>query len=89
MFVFWFLLLAMVACRGLVAMYGMRFYPQDGFLVLDGAWRMLNGQRPHVDFNSIIGPAAYLPTLVGFRLASNTAAGFGYGQALVALVLGV
>jgi hypothetical protein len=89
MFVFWFLLLAMVACRGLVAMYGMRCYSQDGFLVLDGAWRMLNGQRPHVDFNSIIGPAAYLPTLVGFRLASNTAAGFGYGQALVALVLGV
>jgi len=70
-------------------MYGMRYFSHDGFLVLDGAWRMLNGQRPHVDFNSIIGPAAYLPTLVGFKLASNTAAGFGYGQALVALVLGI
>jgi hypothetical protein len=58
-------------------------------MVLDGAWRMLNGQRPHVDFNSMIGPAAYLPTVVGFLLASNTAAGFGYGQALVALVLGI
>ena len=60
-------------------MYGVRYYTWDGFLVLDGAWRMLNGQRPHVDFNSIIGPAAYLPTVVGLVLASNTAAGFGYG----------
>jgi hypothetical protein len=42
-----------------------------------------------VDFNSMIGPAAYLPTVIGFKLASNTAAGFGYGQALVGLVLGV
>jgi hypothetical protein len=58
-------------------------------MVLDGAWRMLNGQRPHVDFNSMIGPAAYLPTVVGLLLASNTAAGFGYGQALVAVVLGI
>lgn len=83
------LLLAMVASRCWVAMYGVRYYTWDGFLVLDGAWRMLNGQRPHVDFNSIIGPAAYLPTVVGLFLASNTAAGFGCGQALVALVLGL
>ena len=61
----------------------MRCYSHDAFMVLDGAWRMLNGQRPHLDFNSMIGPAAYLPTVVGFRLASNTSAGFGYGQALV------
>jgi hypothetical protein len=67
----------------------MRYYLHDGFMVLDWAWRMLNGQRPHVDFNSMIGPAAYLPTVVGFFLASNMAAGFGYGQALVALVLGI
>jgi integrase len=25
-------------------MYGVRYYTWDGFLVLDGAWRMLNGQ---------------------------------------------
>jgi hypothetical protein len=86
---FWFLLVAMVASRCWVAMYGTRYFAHDGFLVLDGAWRMLNGQHPHVDFNSMIGPAAYLPTVVGFQLASNMAAGFGYGQAMVALVLGI
>src|ERR1017187_786724 len=87
--IFWSLLLAMVVSRACVAMYGMRDFAPDGFLVLDGAWRMLNGQRPHLDFSSIIGPAAYLPTVIGFKLASNSAAGFGYGQALVGLVLGV
>src|ERR1039458_8148291 len=87
--IFWSLLLAMVVSRACVAMYGMRDFAPDGFLVLDGAWRMLNGQRPHLDFNSIIGPAAYLPTVIGFKLASNSAAGFGYGQALVGLVLGI
>jgi hypothetical protein len=87
--IFCFLLLAMAVSRCCVAMYGMRLASHDGFMVLDGAWRMLNGQRPHVDFNSMIGPAAYLPTVVGLLLASNTAAGFGYGQALVAVVLGI
>lgn len=87
--IFWLLLLGMVVVRACVALYGTRSYSHDAFMVLDGAWRMLNGQRPHVDFNSVIGPAAYLPTLVGFRLASNTVAGFGYGQALIALLLRV
>lgn len=78
----------MAAVRADVATYGSRCFSHDGFLVLDGAWRMLNGQRPHVDLNSNIGPAGFLPTVVGFLLASNTAAGFGYGQALMALLLG-
>jgi hypothetical protein len=86
--IFGFSLIAMVVARCSVAMYGTRIYSLDGFIMLDGAWRMLNGQRPNVDFNSIVGPAQYLPTVIGFSLASNTAAGFGYGQALVALILG-
>lgn len=86
---FWFVLLSMVAVRAFVGMDGSRYCSHDAFMVLDGAWRMVNGQRPHVDFNSMIGPAAYLPTVAGFALASNTAAGFGYGQALMALILGV
>lgn len=86
--IFWLMLLGLAAARASVALYGTRRSSADAFLVLDGAWRMLNGQRPHLDFNSMVGPAAYLPTLVGFRLASNTVAGFGYGQALMALLLG-
>ena len=56
--------------------------------MFDGAWRMLHGQRPHVDFSSMVGPAAYLPTLVGLKVSNYSATGFGYGQALVALLIG-
>ena len=86
--VFWLLLGAICAIRAYIGLSGVRAFSHDGFLVLDGAWRMVNGQRPHVDFNSMVGPLAYLPTVLGFQLCGDTAAGFGYGQAIVAFVLG-
>jgi len=50
---------------------------------------MLNGQIPHADFFDSLGPAAYLPTVAGLLLAGGKVEGFGYGQALCALSLGV
>ena len=50
---------------------------------------MLNGQCPHIDFYSHVGFLTYLPTEIGLRIAGGTAWGLGYGQALVALLLGV
>jgi hypothetical protein len=79
----------MFLARIWMALYGMSYCSHDGFLVMDGAWRMANGQRPHIDFNSMIGPAAYLPTVIGLRLTSNIVKGFAVGQALVGLVVGV
>jgi hypothetical protein len=43
-------------------------YPHDLFIFLDGAWRIINGQRPQVDFNSNLGPLMYLFTAGGFLL---------------------
>ncbi len=84
----WLALVVLCGLRAYVGLAGTRIYSHDAFMVLDGAWRMLNGQRPHLDFNSMIGPAAYLPTVLGMYLSGNTAASFGYGQALVALLVG-
>lgn len=50
---------------------------------------MLNGQRPHIDFYSHVGFLTYLPTEIGLWLSGGTAWGLGYGQALVALLLGI
>lgn len=85
---FWVALVALCVARAYVGLYGVRTFAPDGFIVLDGAWRMLHGQRPHVDFNSMVGAVAYLPTLLGLLLSHETANGFGYGQALVAFALG-
>ena len=87
--VFGIVLLGMVSARSSMVLYGMWYCCHDAFLVMDGAWRMAYGQRPHVDFNSMLGPAAYLPTLIGLRLTSNIVEGFAFGQALVGAVLGI
>ncbi len=50
---------------------------------------MLNGQRPHIDFYSHLGFLAYLPTGIGLWLSGGTAWGLGYGQSLIALLLGI
>ncbi len=84
-----FIVAGLCAVRAYVGMIGSRGFSHDGFMLLDGAWRMLNGQRPHIDFYSHVGFLTYLPTAIGLRISHGTAWGLGYGQALVGLLLGV
>lgn len=65
----------------------MKRYGPDAFILLDGAWRVLNGQVPHVDFYTSFGPAMYLLVALGMKLASSTALGLSYCQALVGAAL--
>ena len=62
-------------------------YGHDVFVALDGAWRVLNGQRPQVDFFAQMGPVCYLIHAAGITLAGGDARGLGYGTAMVAIVL--
>jgi hypothetical protein len=59
-------------------------YPQ----FFDGAWRMLNGQRPHVDFYSCYGVLLFAPAVIGLRL-THTARALGYANSVVALFIGL
>ena len=85
------LILLAVICgaRAFSGLIGTRDYSHDAFMLLDGGWRMLNGQRPHIDFYSHLGFLTYAPTAIGLWLSRGTAWGFGYGQALVGFILGV
>ncbi len=86
------LFLAMAFFCGLRAWVGLgasQMFSHDAFMPLDGAWRLLNGQRPHLDFYSYIGVLAYAPTALGVWLAHGGAEGFGYAQALQSFGLGV
>ena len=58
-------------------------------MLLDGAWRMLHGQRPHIDFYSHVGVLTFAPTAIGMWLTHGRPAAFGYGQALTGLALGI
>jgi hypothetical protein len=64
-------------------------YGHDIFVSLDGGWRVLNGQRPVVDFFAQMGPVYYLLHAAGLTLAGGAAEGLGYGTTLVAIVIAV
>lgn len=78
----------MCAARAYTGLVGSRLFSHDAFMYFDGAWRMMNGQRPHIDFYSHLGVLSYLSTLIGLWISGGTAWGFGYGQALTGLLLG-
>jgi hypothetical protein len=64
-------------------------YGHDIVHLLDGGWRVLNGQRPHVDFVSPAGPVTYLVMAAGLELSGLRVEGVGYGLALFAAVVGL
>jgi hypothetical protein len=62
-------------------------YSHDLFIPLDGAWRVLNGQRPHADFTTVLGPVYYLVEAMGVALAGTTAKGLAYSNIIASAVL--
>ncbi len=85
-----FLVIAAVCLlRAWIGLSGFQVFTPDAFMPLDGAWRLLNGQRPHIDFYSFMGVLVYLPTVCGLLLSHGGAQGFAYGQALVGIGSGI
>lgn len=66
-----------------------RIYGNDAFFLLDNGWRILCGQRPHLDFFSPWGPVMFLIVGMGLELANTSVNGIGYGNAIVGLIIGL
>ena len=81
--------MALCLLRAFLGLSGVQAYSHDAFGMLDGAWRIQNGQTPHADFYTPLGPAIYLLTSLGLRISNGGAEGLGYSQALAGLVLAV
>lgn len=73
-----------VAARGLPIM----FAGHDMMGRLDGAWRVLNGQRPSLDFYLELGPVVLLIDALGLWLARGAAHGLAYAAALTGFAAG-
>jgi hypothetical protein len=83
-----FLVLVCVAVA-IIGVPRLRVFGHDVFVSLDGGWRVLNGQRPAVDFYAQMGPVYYLLHAAGLWLAGYNARGLGYGSTIaVALICG-
>ncbi|HEY1578619.1 MAG TPA: hypothetical protein VGF82_16245 [Terracidiphilus sp.] len=64
-------------------------FHNDVLMLLDDGWRVLNGQVPHHDFNSPLGPLEFWIIGGGMLLAKGSAQGLAIGIAAFALVLGI
>jgi len=67
----------------------MRSYVEDAIFFADNAWRIVWGQRPHVDYSSGLGPAAYLLSALGIKLARGNLNGLGYGNVCAGIAIGI
>jgi hypothetical protein len=55
----------------------------DSAFLLDGGWRLLNGQRPHTDFSSPFGAVSLLVITLGMAVTRGSAAALSIGYAIV------
>src|ERR1035437_8115466 len=74
------LLVLVCAAVAIVGVPRLHIFGHDIFVSLDGGWRVLNGQRPGVDFYGQMGPVYYLLHAVGLWLAGNNAPRFRVRQ---------
>jgi hypothetical protein len=90
----WFLglvqavLIGACALRAWIGLSGMRNWVHDAFILLDGAWRVRNGQVPYNDFFTDVGPLVHVLNAFGLRLSHDMPAGLGYAQAIAGLIAG-
>lgn len=66
-----------------------RQYGHDIFVLLENGWRVINGQRPHLDYASAFGPLISLIVALGLKLSNYTVDGIGYGSAVFAFFIGM
>jgi hypothetical protein len=59
----------------------------DSVFILDGAWRLSLGMRPHTDYSDVFGIVSFLPPLLGMVVAGARSESLAYGPALLLPVL--
>jgi len=65
-----------------------KIYGHDTFIPLQMGWRLLHGQRPHVDFVSGWGPVWFLLAALGLIISKHSVDGLGYANVIMALIVG-
>ena len=63
-------------------------FSSDVFILLDGGWRILNGQVPHRDFYVALGPLEYMITAGGMLLTHGSPRGIAIGNVVFGITVG-
>jgi hypothetical protein len=64
-------------------------FGHDTFFLLDNSWRVVNGQRTHIDYSSAWGPLTFLIISLGLKISQYTVNGIGYGNAIFGFLIGL
>jgi hypothetical protein len=64
-------------------------YGHDVFLLLDGGWRIVNGQIPYRDFYLSLGPLEFMITAVGMLLTHGNPQGIAIGNVIFGIAVGI
>ena len=84
------LVLIVLAAAGLLVWMGATVvlgFPWDVPILLDGGWRILQGQVPHVDFYTPLGPVTPLIVAFGMWLGGPVVSGFAYADAVLLIII--
>jgi len=77
------------AATTLIGAVPTHMFGHDTFIPLEIGWRVLHGQRPHVDFVSGWGPVWFLVEAAGLAIAKHSVDGIGYANAIMALIVSI
>ncbi|QWV95113.1 hypothetical protein KP004_08030 [Geomonas oryzisoli] len=66
-----------------------RKFGHDIFFLLDNGWRVVTGQRPHLDYTSPWGPLSFLVVASGLAASHYSVDAIGYGNAMFAFAAGI
>ncbi|MBJ6799201.1 hypothetical protein [Geomonas propionica] len=66
-----------------------RKFGHDMFFLLDNGWRVVTGQRPHLDYTSPWGPLSFLVVAAGLAISRFSVDAIGYGNAMFAFAVGI
>lgn len=83
------LLLLLCGTAAWIGAVPIRIFGHDTFFLLDNGWRVLNGQRVHVEYSSPWGPLTFLIVGAGLKLSGLAADGLGYANSGLGLIVGV
>src|ERR1700693_6351930 len=62
-------LLTICGAAALTGAVPTKVFGHDIFFQLDNGWRVINGQRPHLDYYSPWGPVTFLVTAMGLTIS--------------------
>jgi len=80
---------AYFGCLATLKTAPMTYYGHDIFLLLDGGWRIVNGQVPYRDFYLALGPLEYMNVAVGMLLTHSSPLSIEIGNVVFGIVIGI